>query len=129
MNASQILTGVFNRPARVAVALCLMGAVGLSGCGVTQKITSYKNRVTFGGYYYKARIIRTKSDPLHFVVTVDNVSQSLENAREAGRYEGTKYCLEAYGNSNVAWVAGPDAEVTALRISDNVLTLEGRCAP
>ncbi|MFY0682500.1 MAG: hypothetical protein JXR13_18150 [Thalassovita sp.] len=111
------------------IFLLVTAGLLVSSCGVSKRISEYNNRATFGGKYYKARINSTKDDRLAFVATISPVSQGLDDARDAGRFEAIKYCVGAFGNSNIEWRDGPDAEETALRISDNVLTLEGRCAP
>ena len=41
---------------------------------------------------------------------VNGVSASLDGAREAGRHEGTKFCIDAFGTSKINWKVGPDTE-------------------
>ena len=62
-----------------------------------------------------------------FLVTVNGVSASLDGAREAGRYEGTRYCIENYGSSKIAWAVGPDTEPARLRIENDRLSFRGTC--
>jgi hypothetical protein len=51
----------------------------------------------------------------------------LVGAREAGRYEATKYCINQYGTSDIAWVSGPDVEDGSLTINNDELQLRGAC--
>ena len=56
---------------------------------------------------------------------VKDATQSLDAARKAGAYEGTKYCIDKYGNSRIDWVVGPDAE--QLTVSDGDVQFRGTC--
>ncbi|MYM54518.1 hypothetical protein GR167_04325 [Rhodobacteraceae bacterium GS-10] len=99
----------------------------LAGCGVKEKIRGDNNRVAFDGIYFKSHLTADKADNMAFAVTVAGASQNIAAAREAGRYEATKYCVNNFGNSEVDWTAGPDAPLGALVISDDTLNLAGRC--
>ena len=85
----------------------------------------------FDGYYFKARIkpVDKKASRADFSTTVWEVSQSLDGARQAGRYEGTKYCIAQFGSSKIKWTVGPDTEPQNLTIVDDTLTFSGRCDP
>lgn len=88
---------------------------------------SQDTRPTFDGHYFRGRIDRDSEDKARFDVKVSPVSQSLDGAREAGRYEATKFCLRQYSTSDIDWIAGPDADAASLRIEDDVLILRGAC--
>lgn len=108
--------------ARTGFALALTAAV--AGCGG-------------GGFWNQDPVLfegvefRQKSSPVSrddrrsFEVAVRPVSASLTGAREAGKYEGTRYCIQNFGNSDIKWQIGPDSEV--LPVEDDTLTLTGRC--
>ena len=96
--------------------------VALMGC------TDPSRQVLFDGLQFNGRTNIDKEDKRNFVVTAAPVSQSLEGAREAARYEGTTYCVRKYGSSDIEWALSPDAEPTALSIVEDVLTVQGRCA-
>jgi len=87
------------------------------------------DRVLFDGHAFraKAKVVDKKVSRADFTVTVNGVSASLDGAREAGRYEGTRYCIENYGTSRIKWKVGPDTEPQNLRITDNALTFAGTC--
>lgn len=109
-------------------AIILLLATGLlASCGIQEKIRGENNRVAFDGIYFKSRLNADKADTMAFAVTVAGASQNIDAAREAGRYEATKYCVNNFGNSEVDWSAGPDAPLGALVISDDTLNLAGRC--
>lgn len=88
-------------------------------------------REPFDGFYFKAKTSATdkKTDLALFTATISGVSQSLDGARQAGAYEGTKYCIAQYGTSQIAWTVGPDTDPKDLTIVDDKLTFSGRCDP
>ena len=109
-------------------AIILLLAAGLlAGCGVRERIQGANNRVAFDGIYFRTRLNAEKDDKLAFAVTVAGAARNLDAARDAGRYEATKYCVANYGNSDVDWTRGPEAETESLVIEDGVLVLTGRC--
>ncbi|MEO1107743.1 MAG: hypothetical protein AAFX90_07465 [Pseudomonadota bacterium] len=113
---------------RIRSGTCVaFAAVALvSACGT---ITKSSDRVQFEGNFFraKAKPVDKKKAPTDFTVVVNGVSQSLNGAREAGRYEGTKYCIEQFGSSRIEWKVGPDTEPDQLQISDDKLSFAGTC--
>lgn len=102
--------------------ICGAAVMTLAGC------EDPKNAVLFDGMRYTGRLQADSEVKRNFTATVTPVSQGLEGAREAARYEGTTYCVRNYGNSDIAWTLSPDAEATGLSIVEDVLTVQGRCA-
>lgn len=100
-------------------ALGILALVGLAACGGG-------DRVLFDGKYYPAK---AKKDGAleRFVVTVRRADQGLEGAREAGRYEGTDYCIKKFGTSTIAWAPGPDADRAAILTDGGNVVLRGTC--
>lgn len=98
----------------------------VSACGI---VTPSENRVLFDGHAFraKAKPVDKKASPADFTVVVNGVSASLDGAREAGRFEGTKFCIKQFGSSKIVWKVGPDTEPQNLRISDDKLTFAGTC--
>ncbi len=98
----------------------------VSACGV---VTPSENQVRFDGHAFRAKVkpVNKKVSPADFTVVVNGVSASLDGAREAGRFEGTKFCIKNFGSSKIAWKVGPDTEPQNLRISDDKLTFAGTC--
>jgi len=112
---------------RPGVGILLIGALLLTaGCAEQRK-----RLVPFDGFVYRAKTaaIDKKVSRADFTATIFAVSQSLKGAREAGRYEGTKYCIQEYGTSQVKWRVGPDSPGDQLRIIDDTLTFSGKCNP
>ena len=62
-----------------------------------------------------------------FVVSVKDASVSLDGARAAGGYEGTRYCIANYGTSRIDWTVGPDTEPQNLVIDKDTLNFQGTC--
>lgn len=106
---------------RVAFIASLVVAT-LGGC------TDPSKAVYFDGKQFAGRLQVNKEDKRSFTATSAPVSQSLEGAREAARFEGTQYCIHKYGRSDIEWTASPEAEATELNIVEDVLTVQGRCA-
>ena len=110
----------------VTVALSL---VLVSGCGTFRdhrKNTNY----AFDGIEFKSKVNAVdKETREHFTVEVRRATQSINGAREAGRYAATRYCIENYGTSIIEWVSGPDQENNTLRMDDDDLIMEGICKP
>lgn len=107
----------------IRTALICGSMIGLlAGCSDPDK------QVLFDGQQFNGRLKADKEDKRNFVASAGPVSQSLDGAREAARFEGTTYCIRRYGRSDIEWVASPEAEATALNIVEDVLTVQGRCA-
>ncbi len=101
-----------------SMALC---AGLIAGC------TPSEDRILFDGQFYKAKLRKVDRQIDVFTVTVKPVSKSLKGALEAGVYEATVHCVNAFGSSEIVWTAGPNAPETRLNIDKDVLTLQGRC--
>lgn len=88
-------------------------------------------QIAFDGQFFKVKssTVDKKVTLADFTVTIWKVSQSLDGAREAGEYEGTRYCIKNYGTSKIDWSVGPETEPQNLRIVDDTLTFAGRCDP
>lgn len=105
-----------------ATLICCVALSVLAGC------SDPKKQVLFEGMSFKGRLQADKKDKRNFVASAAPVSQGLDAAREAARYEGTTYCIRKYGRSDIEWSASPDAEATALSIVEDTLSVQGRCA-
>ncbi|WP_120500800.1 hypothetical protein [Roseovarius sp. EL26] len=103
------------------VLLCLVALLTVSAC------TEKRQRVYFNGVYYPTKAKSASEDRQSFVVTVKRATKGLDGAREAGRLEGTKYCLKNFGTSEIKWVQGPDAKNGTLNLSGSDLKLTGAC--
>ena len=111
---------------KLALGALFTGVLVLAGCSDIRK-----KQEPFEGFYFKAKTgaVDKKETLAVFTATVSGVSQSLKGARQAAEYEGTKYCIEQYGNSRIDWTIGPDTAPESLRIVDDKLTFAGRCDP
>ena len=96
----------------------------LSGCGSIRS-----DKVAFAGVYFlsSAKAVGKQRD--FFQVAVSPASKSIGGAREAGRYEATRYCIKNFGTSNVEWVQGPNTMDGTYAIENNKLILRGTCKP
>ena len=84
-----------------------------------------ENKVSFDGYYFSSKLSRSKLDDRSFDLTVRRANRSLSGAREAGRYEATRFCIKNFGTSDIKWVLGPDDQNIGL--TGKVLKLSGQC--
>lgn len=106
-------------------AVAILALVALTACGQSD------DAILFDGQAFRARAATVGEDSANFAVSVSPVSASLFGAREAARYEATKYCIANWGSSRISWVVGPDADPRrlALQAQGDTLTLAGRCTP
>lgn len=102
----------------VAVALITL----MVGC------TPSEDQIRFDGLAFRAKAspVDKKKSRADFEVTVKKAAAALDPARDAGRYEGTRYCVRTFGSSKIDWAnGGPDAETVTMSGED--LILRGRC--
>lgn len=107
--------------------IAVMVLTPLAGCATVKKLNPTRDRVVFEGLYYPSRLSSSRDDRPAFTIAVGRAAQSLSGAREAGRYEATKYCVNEYGQSDVIWTYGPDVDDSGLQLVNGDLVLEGRC--
>ncbi|MEX0284817.1 MAG: hypothetical protein AB3N23_09415 [Paracoccaceae bacterium] len=107
------------------VCSVVLGASLLSACARPEE------RVLFDGYYFRsdAKPVDKKAGLKDFRVRVRKVSQSLDAARAAGQYEGTRYCIKNFGTSEIIWSVGPETEPAYLPIENDQLFFRGQCDP
>ncbi|SHH83729.1 hypothetical protein [Cognatishimia maritima] len=106
---------------RGAIILLLTAAVATSACSRLKK----DDGVRFDGQKFRIKATKaSRDDRSMFVSTAAPASNSIEGAREAAAYGGTRYCIEQYGTSLIAWAHGPEAEPL---FDGDRLVLEGQC--
>jgi hypothetical protein len=105
---------------KFVVSLCTVVAL-LGAC------TPKEDRIAFDGKYFRTKVSKVDGQRDVFTLLVRNASQSIEGAREAARYEGTVYCVNLYGSSDITWVVGPDTPAENLRLNGDSLTFSGSC--
>jgi len=103
------------------VVCVMVGIALLAGCARPEA------RIAFDGKYFRTRLNKVDGQRDQFTVKIRDAAKSIEGAREAGRYEGTSYCVNTYGNSDIKWVVGPDTPPEQLRLVDGDLTFRGAC--
>lgn len=112
------------RPSLLTTAV-LVAALLLSACAAERRA----DRVAFDGVFFRSNASKIDKKRDRFEVSVSPASASLDGAREAGRYEAIRYCIDNYGSSDIDWLDGPDAEDGTLTIANDRLLLRGICAP
>lgn len=98
----------------------------LAGCS-----ESRKNLPVFDGVPFRtgAAAVDKKTSLAFFEAHVYDATASLEGAREAGRYAGTRYCIENYGTSKIDWTIDIDDPATPLPLDGDTLVFQGTCKP
>jgi predicted tellurium resistance membrane protein TerC len=109
--------GAFVMRALMIIAI----ALAVTSCARLRQDTA----VAFDGVYFNAKVTADKAKLENFEIFVAKASKSIAGAREAGRYEATKYCVRNFGTSDVTWTYGPDD--TDVQILDDSLYLKGTC--
>ena len=106
------------------IALISLAAMLAAGCN------NRDDEILFDGQAFRGKAgFESRDNRRSFVATIRPVSASIEGAREAGRYEGIKYCVTEYGTSDIAWSLSPDAEPQTWNVDRDTVTFTGRCAP
>ena len=105
------------------MGLAISSFLMMTGCSNPFELEEIK--VSFDGYYFSSKLSRSKSDDRTFDLTVKRANRSLSGAREAGRYEATRFCIKNYGTSDIKWVLGPDDQ--SIGLTGKVLKLSGQC--
>jgi hypothetical protein len=95
----------------------------LMGC--SNPLDLEENKVPFEGHYFPSKITQNRTDDRYFTLKVRRASRSLSGAREAGRYEATRFCIKNFGTSDIKWALGPDDENVGL--TGRILKLSGKC--
>ncbi|MGX9353778.1 hypothetical protein ACS3SW_01050 [Roseobacteraceae bacterium S113] len=104
---------------RVMILLALVGLV--AACG------QRGDRVTFDGQSFRggAKAVE-RGERETFEATVRQASRSVDGARQALVFEGTKYCIRWFGISRIEWDVDPLSD--ELSVNDNdTLTARGSC--
>ena len=102
----------------------LQGGLGRLGVG---KGAANRAQVEIEGTRFRARASAEREDRRAFSVTVSPVAVDPDGAREAGRYQATRYCLLTFGGSDKEWIISPDLATEELPVDGDTLTLQGRC--
>ena len=105
------------------VGLATSSFLMMTGCSNPFELE--ENKVSFDGYYFSSKLTPNKLDDRSFDLTVRRANRSLPGAREAGRYEATRFCIKNFGTSDIKWVLGPDDQSVGL--TGKVLRLSGQC--
>ncbi len=105
-----------------------LGTLGLAALLLLAACDQYDRRIYFNGNYYPGKAYALDNNPDKFIATVRRVHQGLVGARAAAAYQGMRYCLVNFGNSELTWMAGPERQLTAEETADGRLSVTGICA-
>ncbi len=119
---------------RIVVLLALI--LGLASCGLARNVggrlgfgsgSATRAAVESEGIRFRARASANREDRRSFVVSASPFAANPEASVAAARYQATRYCLLTYGGSDAEWTIGPDTPVDQLPVTDDTVTLQGRC--
>ncbi|AUR03009.1 hypothetical protein PhaeoP72_01021 [Phaeobacter inhibens] len=116
-----MITGV----SKAMAILALCGGV-LAGCdGIVN------DRPTYAGVPFKAKAkaVNKKETLGVFTTAVSKAPRSLEGARLAAHHEGTRYCIENFGSSRIAWQINPLDTDVAVPLDGDTAVYGGTCTP
>lgn len=102
--------------------LILIALTVLAGCAEREE------RVLFNGNYYPGKARAEKQDRRNFTAFVRRAGRGIEGAQQAVLYEATRYCLDNFGTSEIAWSGVPEgAKGPAYARSGDTVSVTGRC--
>lgn len=87
--------------------LMLALAIGLAGCGVTERLGGGPGKVRGDKTMPYRTVLIPGDDGRSFVVQAEAPGVALDALRESVRLPATRYCLETYGGSDVDWTLDP----------------------
>jgi len=104
------------------VAAAALALVLVAGCADREE------RVLFDGNYYPGKVRGERDDRRDFDATVRRAGRGIEGAQKAAVYEATRYCLQSFGTSEIAWAGVAEGqEGPAYARSGDRLSVSGRC--
>lgn len=105
-----------------------LGAVALLALALVAGCTDRKERVFFDGNYYPGKARGERDDRRDFTATVRRAGRGIEGAQKAAVHEATRYCIENFGTSEIAWAGVAEGqEGPAYARSGDRLSVSGRC--
>lgn len=105
-----------------STAIALLALTLAAGCAQSDK------RVLFDGNYYPGKARGQKEERRDLTATVRRANRGIEGAQKAAVYEATRYCLENFGTSEIAWAGVAEGqEGPVYTRSGDRLSVSGRC--
>ncbi|WP_093030890.1 hypothetical protein [Roseovarius azorensis] len=107
---------------------CRRGGLVLLMLAVLAGCTERKERVLFDGNHYPPKSRAEKDDRRNFTASVSRANRGIEGAQKAVVHEATRYCLENFGTSEIAWaVSAQGGEGPVYTRSGDRVSVAGRC--
>ena len=99
----------------------------VTGCGLADRVGLWGKVRGDRDQPYMA-VLSSGDDPRAFAVTVrDAAGASVDDIRESTRLPATRYCIDRYGASDVAWDTDPQTGDWETRRDGADLIFSGRC--
>ena len=105
----------------LGVIAVVLSAGLMAGC------TNLSKRIAYDGQNFRTKVAKVDKQRDVFVVTVRDVSRSVDGARQAAYHEAVSFCVASYGSSDIVWDQNPLDKDIALRVVDNTVTFQGKC--
>ena len=105
-----------------------LGAIAGLALAVVAGCANREERVLFDGNYYPGKVRADRDERRNFTATVRRAGRGIEGAQKAAVYEATRYCLDSFGTSEIAWsgVAEGQEDPVYARSGESV-SVSGRC--
>lgn len=104
------------------VAMALLAFALAAGC------SNREGRVLFDGNHYPGKAKGERDDRRDFTATVRRAGLGIEGAQKAALHEATRYCLDNFGTSSIAWSGvAEDQEGPVFARSGDRVSVTGRC--
>lgn len=106
---------------RKVAAISAMALMGLAACDTGRE------RVAFGGEYYRAKVSAPARDRANFTATAGPIGKGIEGAAAAARYEATRHCIRFLGTSVIDYGVAPGTPPDQLPRDGDRVVLRGTC--
>lgn len=96
--------------------------------GALASCTERRERAVFDGVYYPPKTQADKQDRRNFTASVSRANRGVEGAKKAAAHEATRYCIENFGTSQIAWAKVAEGQDgPAFTRSGDRVSVTGRC--
>lgn len=105
-----------------------LGAVAILALALAAGCSKRESRVLFDGNYYPGKARGERDDRRDFTATVRRADLGTEGAQKAALHEATRYCLDNFGTSSIAWSGvAEDQDGPVFARSGDRVSVTGRC--
>ena len=104
----------------------LVVAVGLAGCGVSDRLGLSRD-LTAAALPYEATIAISEDKRDMVIAVTAPAGAGVDAVRESVRYQATRHCLSSFGYSDANWQIDPATGDWAFSRAEDTMTFSARC--